>query len=128
MHPLTEDFSDARVGERLAALVAEEQDGSLTALEVAGLMHVSITLAQEFLKVRPCTDPAGVWGVSGRLSSMSVPLPHSTPMDRSALHILQTAEEGGHLCRDESIHGLLFYPNRFPEFAGTLGKGKDVGP
>ncbi len=48
---LTEDFSDAHVGERLAGLVAEEEDGSLTALEVAGAMHVSITLAQEFLEV-----------------------------------------------------------------------------
>jgi hypothetical protein len=47
----TEDFSDARIGERLAELVAEEEDGSLTALEVAGKMAVSITLAQEFLKV-----------------------------------------------------------------------------
>lgn len=49
--PNTDDFSDARIGERLAQLVAEEEDGSLTALEVAGKMHVSITLAQEFLKV-----------------------------------------------------------------------------
>lgn len=31
--------------------MAEEEDGSLTALEVASKMHVSITLAQEFLKV-----------------------------------------------------------------------------
>lgn len=32
----------------------------------------------------------------------------------------QTAEAGGHLCRDESIHGLLFYPNRFPDFVKAL--------
>lgn len=32
--------------------MGEEEDGSLTALEVAAKLHVSITLAQEFLKVR----------------------------------------------------------------------------
>ena len=31
--------------------MAEEQDGSLTALDVASHMKVSITLAQEYLKV-----------------------------------------------------------------------------
>lgn len=36
------------------------------------------------------------------------------------LALIQTAEAGGHLCRDEGIHGLLFYPNRFPEFAQAL--------
>lgn len=61
----TDDFSDSRVGERLAQLVAEEEDGSLTALEVASKMHVSITLAQEFLKVRT-------------FLSLSLPLSHVT--------------------------------------------------
>lgn len=100
----TDDFSDERVGERLKALVAEEQDGSLTALEVAGKMNVSITLAQEFLKVSGGGVGSRWWWWWG---------------DDGSTHV-QTAEAGEHLCRDESIHGLLFYPNRFAEFARTL--------
>ena len=45
--PNTDDFSDARVGERLAQLVAEEEDGSLTALEVAGKMVLSGDVTEE---------------------------------------------------------------------------------
>lgn len=99
------------MGERLAQLVAEEQDGSLTVLEVASKMHVSITLAQEFLKVH-----------TSYISHMCdrTFILRFGPDIFSALFFLQTGEAGGHLCRDESIHGLLFYPNCFPELVKAL--------
>ncbi len=75
------DFSEEKVCARLRVLAEEEADGSLTALDVATHLRVSITLAQEFL---------------------------------------QTAESRGLLCRDESVQGTLFYPNRFPEFEKSL--------
>lgn len=72
-----QDFSEQQVSERLRALAEAEADGSLTALDVAIHLRVSLTLAQEFLR---------------------------------------TAEARGQLCRDESVQGTLFWPNRFPDF------------
>ena len=72
-----QDFSEQQVSERLRALAEAEADGSLTALDVATHLRVSLTLAQEFLR---------------------------------------TAEARGQLCRDESVQGTLFWPNRFPDF------------
>lgn len=72
-----QDFSEQQVSERLRALAEAEADGSLTALDAATHLKVSLTLAQEFLR---------------------------------------TAEARGQLCRDESVQGTLFWPNRFPDF------------
>jgi ESCRT-II complex subunit VPS36 len=76
-----QDFSEQQVSERLRALAEGEADGSLTALDVATHLRVSLTLAQEFLR---------------------------------------TAEARGQLCRDESVQGTLFWPNRFPDFVKSF--------
>ncbi|EWM22448.1 vacuolar protein-sorting-associated protein 36 [Nannochloropsis gaditana] len=80
------DFSEERVGARLRALAEAEADGSLTALDVATHLRVSIALAQEFLG---------------------------------------TAEAQGLLCRDQSVQGTLFWPNRFPAWVAQAGEGND---
>jgi hypothetical protein len=51
-----DDFSEERVAERLRALA--EAQIKITSMDVASALHVSLTLAQEFLLVRP---QAWVW-------------------------------------------------------------------
>lgn len=79
-----QEFSEQHVSGQLRALAEAEADGSLTALDVATYLQVSLTLAQEFLRA---------------------------------------AEARGHLCRDESAQGVLFWPNRFPDFIESTLEG-----
>jgi len=79
-----QEFSEQQVSGQLRALAEAEADGSLTALDVATHLQVSLTLAQEFLRA---------------------------------------AEARGQLCRDESAQGMLFWPNRFPDFIESTHQG-----
>jgi hypothetical protein len=105
--PLTsDDFSEAKVAQRVRALA--DTTVPLTALDVASSLGVSITLAQEFVKVR------GHHGAPKALVGLWC-------CDELLLALLwQASENAGLLCRDESAQGALFYPNRFPEFVARL--------
>lgn len=57
---LSDDFSEDNISKRLEAL-AEENMGGLTALEASSILKVSLTLAQEFLKVRKRQEKNAVY-------------------------------------------------------------------
>ena len=75
-----------------------EKEGSLSAEELARLAAVSITLATERYTV-PFTCTVCVFISSPFLSPTTLRL--------------QITEKAGKACRDDSVEGLRFYPNRF---------------
>lgn len=109
-----DDFSDDRISERLRALAEEEGSFGLTALDVSSHLRVSITLAQEFLKVSLLGEKIFL----SRYQDTNAVIPFAFPFPS----LPQTAEARCLLCRDESVQGVLFHPNRFPDYIKLIDK------
>ena len=125
---------------RMCSCFQLEKEGSLSAEELARLAAVSITLASERYNVYTmnnvlcmCSTMCMHHNFSG--TDSDIPSPHSLPPSLPFLLFLPLSlplpsppstfppsllycrllitEKAGKACRDDSVEGLRFYPNRF---------------